>query len=157
MHAVAFALRIQPPRLQSLITHSINFAGIPISLALVYMAVAARVGLTMEPVNLPAHLMLRPVVTRRGAGDTSGDTGGTSDTPSGGAAAGAGGGRAAAAEEEEDEEEESLGLFVDAFHGGELRWLNDAEAQLSSITGYQVCACVVRGEGCVDYLGTHAT
>eukprot|EP00955_Chlamydomonas_euryale_P079873 363353-Chlamydomonas_euryale.AAC.8 len=34
--------------------------GIPISMALVYMEVAARVGLPMVAVNLPAHLMVRP-------------------------------------------------------------------------------------------------
>lgn len=36
--------------------------GIPISLSLVYMEVAARVGLPMAGVNLPAHFMIRPQV-----------------------------------------------------------------------------------------------
>ncbi|KAI8470791.1 MAG: Transglutaminase-like superfamily-domain-containing protein [Monoraphidium minutum] len=109
--------------------------GIPISLSLVYMAVAAAVGLIMQPVNLPAHLMLRPVVRRRGGG--------------GGGAGGAGGAAAgpAAAEEGEEEgdgegdgdgEEEAPGLLVDAFHGGELCWLADAEERLSAITGMKV-------------------
>ncbi|GBF98558.1 hypothetical protein Rsub_11888 [Raphidocelis subcapitata] len=91
--------------------------GIPISLSLIYMAVAARVGLRMEPVNLPAHLMLRPVVApgpRRGAG------------------------RDAAPEGEGEGDGDSPGLLVDAFNGGELCWLADAEERLSAITGMQV-------------------
>jgi hypothetical protein len=37
-------------------------AGIPISLSIVYMEVAARLGLKMAGVNLPAHFMIRPQV-----------------------------------------------------------------------------------------------
>lgn len=36
--------------------------GIPISLSIVYMEVARRVGLSMLGVNLPAHFMIRPQV-----------------------------------------------------------------------------------------------
>ena len=36
--------------------------GIPITLALVYMELARRVGVPMVGVNLPAHFMIRPVV-----------------------------------------------------------------------------------------------
>jgi hypothetical protein len=121
------------------------------------MAVAARVGLCMEPVNLPAHLMLRPVVTpRRGASsDAAGPAppagGATAPAPPVGmAGAGArGGGQGVAAagvvgEEGEDDDPERPGLLVDAFHGGELCWLADAEERLSSITGMQVRARCAR-------------
>lgn len=37
-------------------------AGIPITLSLVYLEVARRVGLPMAGVNLPLHFMLRPAV-----------------------------------------------------------------------------------------------
>lgn len=39
--------------------------GIPISLSLVYIEVAARLGLPMAGVNLPAHFMIRPQVRKR--------------------------------------------------------------------------------------------
>ncbi|KAG1654782.1 hypothetical protein FOA52_008967 [Chlamydomonas sp. UWO 241] len=69
--------------------------GIPISLALVYMEVAARVGLPMVAVNIPAHLMLRP-------------------------------------------QRADLHVLVDAFKGGELCYLEDAQEVLSDITGLDV-------------------
>lgn len=128
--------------------------GIPISLSLVYMAVAFRVGLEMQPVNLPAHLMLRPVVAphRRAAAappaaDQANDG---SDGESGGASGSGGGGEAAAPAatplgpeagsggDEEGDESDAPGILVDAFHGGELCWLQDAEERLSAITGMQV-------------------
>jgi hypothetical protein len=123
--------------------------GIPISLSLIYMAVAARVGLCMEPVNLPAHLMLRPVVTpRRGAAaepppPPPAPPAQAPPAPPASGARGAGGGQGVAAagvvgEEGEEDDPERPGLLVDAFHGGELCWLADAEERLSSITGMQV-------------------
>lgn len=180
--------------------------GIPISLSLVYMAVASRIGLKMEPVNLPAHLMLRPLVERQpvsyaddgaapskdglpgvsqpggsrvhpeveeaeagslGSDDanSSTSTGGSDSSSSSLSASGgpssssggqeqqsrsgkqqpgegltpsAAGGASGAGGEQAEEEEDAPGLLVDAFHGGELCWLQDAEERLSNITGMQV-------------------
>lgn len=39
-----------------------TFAGLPITLSLVFMEVASRCGLRMLGVNLPAHFMLQPDV-----------------------------------------------------------------------------------------------
>jgi hypothetical protein len=108
------------------------------------MAVAARVGLRMEPVNLPAHLMLRPVVGRRGG--ASPQDGGGSGSSSGQRGPEEGQGPQGNVQEEdkeggeggEDGDSGAPGLLVDAFHGGELCWLADAEERLSSITGMQV-------------------
>eukprot|EP00775_Hariotina_reticulata_P007886 gene7886-8082_t len=69
--------------------------GIPISLSIVYMEVAALVGLPMGGVNLPAHFMIKPLV-------------------------------------------EDIEWLVDAFNGGELTALQDAEEVLGRLTGYQV-------------------
>ncbi|KAF6256703.1 Transglutaminase-like superfamily-domain-containing protein [Scenedesmus sp. NREL 46B-D3] len=69
--------------------------GIPISLSIVYMEVAARLGLKMAGVNLPAHFMIRPQV-------------------------------------------EGMELMVDAFNGGQLTALQDAEEVLGGLMGYQV-------------------
>jgi hypothetical protein len=120
------------------------------------MAVASRAGLTVEPVNLPAHLMLRPVVARpRARGGRSGERGerggggrGQADDPGSEGEEGGGGGRGEGerggergeGERDEGDEGGGGGLLIDAFHGGELLWLADAEARLSGITGMQARA-----------------
>lgn len=52
------------PCLAAVLLHRCT-AGIPISLSLVYLEVASRVGLKMAGVNLPAHFMIRPQVRYR--------------------------------------------------------------------------------------------
>ena len=47
--------------------------GIPIMLSLLFMSVAARVGLTLRPSNLPGHFMLRLEVGDEGAGAAAKD------------------------------------------------------------------------------------
>lgn len=69
--------------------------GIPISLSLVYMEVARRVGLEMLGVSLPGHFMLKPKA-------------------------------------------QDLEILVDAFNGGEVCFLADAEAKLSLLYGRPV-------------------
>jgi hypothetical protein len=106
------------------------------------MAVAAAVGLRMEPVNLPAHLMLRPAAP---AAAPAGPSPGSQPAAAAGAgsAARAPAGAAGEEEEEEDGEEGGFGVLVDAFHSGEVCWLQDAEERLSGITGMQA-----RGAAC---------
>lgn len=103
------------------------------------MAVAARLGLAMQPLNLPAHLMLRPVVARRARG---GGGQGQEQQQRGEQQQEREAEQAAEEEEAEEGEEEGAGggpsLLVDAYNGGELCFLEDAQERLSGITGMQV-------------------
>ena len=92
------------------------------------MAVAARLGLRVEPLNLPAHLMLRPAgVVGAAADDTAGDGDDEDEDEEDRVAAPA-----------DDDEEEAETLLIDAYNGGELLWLADAQERLSAIAGARV-------------------
>jgi regulator of sirC expression with transglutaminase-like and TPR domain len=105
------------------------------------MAVAARVGLRMEPLNLPAHLMLRPVVAPQGGSSASALSDDDRPPPASQ--------QQQQQQQQQDDDTDAAaegaegaadpgGLLVDAFNGGELCWLADAESRLSSIMGAQV-------------------
>ncbi|KAG2482139.1 hypothetical protein HYH03_018898 [Edaphochlamys debaryana] len=115
--------------------------GIPITLSLVYMEVARRVGLRLRGLNLPGHFMLQPLrPERRQAGAGAGEAG------AGGGAAGAAAGAAAspgsdAADDEGEGEGEAgapLEVLVDAFKGGEVTLPGEAEERISEVLGSPV-------------------